>query len=278
MTKNLRCMLLATMFASVAVSAVRAQLISVRCCTEESDLARIDDCVSGPGNLDQPATCPAAATCVLGFGADTALVDALCDEKRAVPPPPFRAYCSSWIDPAATVKRECVAQPQASVSLFSVYDDDGDGDLDSSDVAVFKKVYQPVPKVEQSEAVLAQLECCVPESIIRGIGQCLSGPGVTAQPPPCNGMASCVAGFSAPVELGDWLFGLCGPPPLVPPDPATSYCLTWHEKGVSAVQFCPASSPPGNNPFVVSDADGDADVDLFDLAVFLRDWETAMTD
>ena len=47
---------------------VLGQLISVRCCTEQSHLDAMPKCVSGDGHTTRPSSCPAGATCVLSFG------------------------------------------------------------------------------------------------------------------------------------------------------------------------------------------------------------------
>ena len=272
----------------VFVPSVRAQLVSVRCFTQQADLDRIGDCVSGDGNLMQPLTCPAGATCVLGFGGKVQLMPALCDPEDPDIPDPSRAYLSSWTDPTTPVWQECVAKPQASVSLFSVFDDEvraavntrprraaaqvSDGDLDLADLAVFLQVYDVTPKLVQSDAVLAYAECCVHESVIRNIGQCLSGPRVTTAPFPCDGVATCVAGFSEPVEIGDYQHKLCASGEPVLPGPSDAVCVSWQAEGVPAAHLCPARNIPGSTFFIVSDADGDADVDLADFAVFQREF------
>ena len=251
----------------VLVTSVFAQLISVRCCTEESHLATITDCVSGDGNLMRPATCPPGATCVLGFGGNRQLMGSLCDPRGIEIPRPTRAYCSSWSYETAPVAQECVARPNLGVSLFSVFDDDGDGDLDELDVAAFWKVYEPVPKLEQSAAVLTFVECCVDEAIFR-----LSGPGVTATP----FAATCLMGFSKPVEPGDYLHKLCGSPPTDPPNPSESFCVAWQIDTMPPIYFCPAANFTLETLVIVSDVDGDSDVDLADFAVFQRDWEVEL--
>jgi len=247
---------------------VWAQLVSVRCCTEQADLERIGECISGPGNTSQPTSCLPAATCVLGFGDNAGLMESLCDPEQVLSPTPFRAYCSEWVDETATVVKQCVAKSNASINLFTVYDDDLDGDLDLQDLAVFDQVYDSVPKVEQSDAVLLSVECCVAESVVRAIGECLSGPGGTTIPSACDRTTTCVVGFSALVELGDWQYRLCttGLPEL--PDPLTSYCVSWQMEGIPITHFCRGSRIAGNSFFVVSDSDGDGDVDLADFSVF----------
>ncbi|MEK6677411.1 MAG: hypothetical protein AABZ47_17380 [Planctomycetota bacterium] len=247
-----------------------AQLVSVRCCTEESHLDRIADCVSGDGNLMQPETCLPGAMCVLGFGESTQLMAALCDLDATVSPIPERGYCSIWGFASLPAMQECVAKPNLVATLFSVFDDDGDGDLDEIDVAVFEKVRQPVPRTQQTEAVLTYVECCIPDAAIRGIGRCLSGPGVTTRPLDCEGTATCIAGFSEPVLPGDYLHGLCSSEPVIPPKPTEMYCFGWEADEVSTGFLCPSIIVPGNSLFSISDADDDADVDLQDFSAFQR--------
>jgi len=257
---------------------VWAQLVSVQCCTEQPDLDRIGECVSGPGGTTRPASCPPAATCVLGFGDDVVLMASLCDPEQVVPPTPFRAYCSEWADETATVVKECVAKSNASINLFTVYDDDQDGDLDLKDLAVFTQVYDSVPKLEQSDAVVVAVECCVPESIVRRIGECLSGPGGMSIPSACTGTATCVVGFSALVEVGDWQYKLCTTGPVELPDASTSFCVSWQTESMPIAHSCRGSHIAGNYFFVVSDTDGDGDVDLADYAVIQREFGQAATE
>lgn len=272
-------MLIRTLVAVIALTVLSppasAQLVSVRCCTEQADLERIGECISGSGDTSQLTSCPPAATCVLGFGNNTGLMGSLCDSEQVIPPSPFRAYCSEWADESSTVTHECVAKPNASINLFAVYDDDQDGDLDLQDLAVFDQVYDSVPKLEQSDAVLVAVECCVPDSVVRAIGDCLSGPGGMTIPSACDGTATCVVGFSALVELGDWQNKLCASGPAVLPDPSMSLCHSWQTEGIPLAHSCRGSHIAGNSFFVVSDGDGDGDVDLADFSVFQREFGIA---
>jgi len=247
----------------VSTPSVLGQLVSVRCCTEEHDLGLIQDCVSGDGNTTRPSTCPAGATCVLGFGQDTQLLGRLCDSRNPEIPHPARAFCSSWSLEAPSVVHECVANPALGVSLFSVFDDDGDGDLDESDVAAFEEAREIVPKLVQSGGILTLVECCVPSATFR-----LSGPDTTATPM----HAACLAGFSKPVELGDYLFEICGAPPTDVPSPSESFCVSWQIDTMPPGFYCPAADFVQQAIFVVADTDDDADVDLVDFAVYQRDW------
>jgi hypothetical protein len=254
-------------------SATPAQLVSVRCFTGEEHLDRFDDCVSGPGMVSRPEACPAAAACVLGFGEDARVAPALCLPGDPPLPSFTRAFQSSWTVETVPIVHECVAKPYLMASLFSVYDDDGDGDVDGSDGALFEKATESPPNLVQSEAVLTYLQCCVAEEVIRNIGRCLSGPGATKTPLLCDGLAACIAGFSEPVQPGDFQFRLCGEPAVLP-KPKDAYCITWQDEHTATSFLCPAAAIPGNTQFIVSDSDGDGDVDLFDFAVYQREWES----
>jgi hypothetical protein len=245
-----------------SASTASAQLVSIRCCTEETHLAAVDDCVSGDGELSQPKTCPAGATCVLQFGEDAALAGRLCDPRQLSIPHPTRGHCNTWEINDAAVAHECVAVPALGVNLFTVWDDDGDGDVDESDVALFEAAAEVVPKIEQSLATLTFLECCFADFAIM-----LSGPGIAAT----SAEANCLAGFTKPVEAGDYLHELCASTSPEPIEPAMGFCVTWHSASPTASFFCPASSPATNDLFVIADEDEDGDVDLFDFAAFQND-------
>lgn len=246
----------------VSTRPVFGQLVSVRCCTEQSHLDAMPKCVSGDGNTTRPSTCRAGATCVLGFGENAQLAQRLCDPRNPEVPHPTRAHCSTWSLEALPVVVECVANPTLGVDLFSVFDDDGDGDLDESDVAEFEEFRGVVPKLVQSEAILTLVECCVPSAIFR-----LSGPDITATP----FAATCLAGFSKPVELGDYLYELCGSPPTDVPSPSESFCVSWQIDTMPPGFYCAAADFVQQAIFVVADTDDDSDVDLFDFAAFQRD-------
>lgn len=263
----------ATMVLGVFCTRTEGQVISVRCCIEQPDLERIGECVSGPGDTSLPSSCPPAATCALGFGSNADLMESLCDPAQSAQPVPVRGYCSEWSDDNSVAVHECTAGLNPSINLFAVFDDEQDGDLDLGDLAVFHQVYDSTPKLEQSDAVLVYLECCVPQAVVKAIGNCLSGPGETALPGTCNAAANCIAGFSAPVEVGDWLNRLCASGPIVPPDPSNSYCSSWQSEEIPTVYLCPGSHISGLAMFVVSDSDGDGDVDLRDFAVLQREFE-----
>jgi len=251
-------------------------------------LQRIGECVSGPDVKSQPSPCPPASTCVLGFGDNQAMMVILCDPEQIVPPDPHRGYCSSWTDESVSVVQECVAKPNPSISLFTVFDDEGDGDLDLRDVAVFGQVYDTTPKLEQSDAILVYVECCVPVSVIRATGKCLTGPGPSYHctgnprqvicsgnpiPSTCDAAATCVVGFSSVVEVGDYQYKLCASGPADLPDPSTSYCDSWHMEEIPVVFSCRGSPIAGDSFFVVADSNGDGDVDLADFSVIQIEFE-----
>ncbi len=251
----------------------RAQLVSVRCCTVQADLEKIGDCVSGPGDTDRPSSCAAGSTCVLGFGSDTGTMERLCDPARIVTAEPLRGYCDGWTDENAPILHECVARSGLGITLFEGVDDDQDGDLDLQDLTRFSEAYTATPKRIQSDARLVSVECCVPESVIRDIGSCLSGPGIDAHNAPCKHSLRCVAGFSEPIELGDYLYGNCAAGLAVTPDLTSGFCTRSYDPATPPVFECVAMTIPGNSLFVVSDDDGDGDVDFFDFAVFQRNFE-----
>jgi len=246
-----------------SIHPVAGQLVFVRCCTEQRHLDAMPDCVSGDGNLTRPEQCPAGAVCVLGFAGATPLAARLCDPRLPTIPEFTRAHCSTWTDDTTPAVFECVANPVIGVDLFSVMDDDGDGDLDETDVAEFEQFREVVPKVVQSEAVLSLIECCVPSDVLR-----LSGPGVTAVPL----AATCMAGFSEPVEPGDYQYELCGEAPRDASGPTSSFCQSWQLEELPPSFYCPAADFTEETMFIVADTDGDDDVDLVDYASFQQDW------
>jgi hypothetical protein len=259
-------------FASLAlVSVSRAQLVSVKCCVTESDLFKFGYCTAGPDGKIVPASCPPAATCILRFGSDQSNMQALCD-LGATPLDPSRAYCTEWEVGAAEIHAECVAIPNITVSLFTGYDDENDGDLDLKDFSVYQDVYEPVPKQIQSDAVVASVECCLPFSGTQRIAECLSGPGECHDLGYCDLGSICVVGLSAAVEVGDYMDRICAEGATDLPDPATAFCISWADASIDAAFTCQAAYTEGITPFVVMDDDGDGDLDLLDFAVFQNDF------
>jgi hypothetical protein len=161
-----------------------------------------------------------------------------------------------------------VAADNAGIDLFTLLDSQGDGDFDLRDFALFQEGFGTVPKVIQTESRIVSVECCYPEGHVRGIGLCLSGPGVSSAPGACESGALCEVGFSEPVELGDYMYELCSSGPVVMPDPSESFCSAWLKEGSEPVQTCRAAYAQGVSPFIVFDNDGDADLDMFDFASF----------
>ncbi|MDO8629290.1 MAG: hypothetical protein Q7R41_02255 [Phycisphaerales bacterium] len=249
----------------------------------QADLEKIGNCVSGPGGLTRPEDCEPGATCILGFGPDTNLMGQLCDPERTTIPDFSRAYCSGWADESVSIAYECIAKSHPSVTIFEVFDDEQDGDMDLRDINAFQEFYQVAPNQVQCDAILVALECCVPESVVRDIGRCLSGPVVhefvgrppriISTPPPCNEDIRCTLGFSAPVELGDYLYRMCAAGLPIDPNASIGYCSSWEVAETQVVFECPANKAAGVTFFVVSDSDGDDDVDLFDFAAFQRGFD-----
>lgn len=268
--KRMRIAAVVAMFALVAAAdRCPAQLVSVQCCSEQGDFENITDCVGGTNVLVRPALCRPAATCVLGFGPDASFMDGLCAPLQGIPI--FdRGFCSSWSDDSIPVVQQCVAIPNADITMFEVYDDDQDGDLDVADLAMFKQVYAGVPKLTQSDAAVVAVDCCIHDAVLPQIGECLSGPGVTTQPPGCALRPACVTGFSAPLETGDWLYRVCALTP-VPPASDTSHCVSWQSSGEPVVFECPTVPTLAPSFFVLADTDADVDVDLRDFAVMQRE-------
>jgi hypothetical protein len=98
-------------------------------------------------------------------------------------------------------------------------------------------------------------------------------PRVISTPPPCNEDIRCTLGFSAPVELGDYQYRMCAAGLPIDPDASIGYCSSWQAAETPVVFACPANKAAGATFFVVSDSDGDDDVDLFDFAAFQRDFD-----
>jgi hypothetical protein len=239
----------------------------VQCCSVEADFAIIDQCVGGTSVLARPAACAPAATCILGFGPDGAFIDDLCGGATSVP---FtNGFCSSWSEGSIPVVHQCVAIPSASVTMFEVWDDEQDGDLDAADMAVFDEVYAGVPKLDQTHAQLTGVECCIPDAVISAVAACLSGPNQTSPPPSCSIESYCTAGFSAPLEPGDWLYRTCLQSPTEP-EPEFLHCDSWTSGLSPAVFECRTVPFAGHSLFNLIDSDGDQDADLLDYAALQR--------
>ncbi|MBI3834155.1 MAG: hypothetical protein HY287_07490 [Planctomycetes bacterium] len=243
----------------------------MKCCVVESDLAKFSQCATDPVTSTAPDSCSAGATCVLGFGADQSNMQFLCD-LEATPVDPPRAYCTEWHAGAAQPQAFCVAKANASVNLFSTYDEDDDGDLDLADFGVFQDLYEPVPKQIQSDAVVASVECCLPFSGAQRIAECLSGPGECHDLGYCDLGSICVVGLSAAVDVGDYMDRICAEGTTELPDPQSAFCISWVDPSIDAAFICQAAFAEGITPFVVMDNDGDGDLDLLDFAAFQNDF------
>lgn len=256
--------------ASVLSSSASAQLVSAQCCTVDADLDAVSGCYSGDGNTTRPEGCARGATCVLGFAAPDAqsemLRDRLCDPAVVEIPVFTQGFCSAWQAEDAEVSLWCVAKKEFSADIFATMDDDGDGDLDETDLALFEEVRTVVPKLVQSPAVLTGVECCAPPDEYR-----LSGPGVPAEPL----VAHCVVEFSDEVVLGDYLFNLCSETSEGPYVPLNSLCTSWRFSDAASTFSCPATAAYAQAFAIVCDLSGDGDADLRDFAIYQRfrfDW------
>lgn len=261
--------ILAVIAMLVAGHPCSAQLVSVQCCSIEADFEGIINCLGGAGVLVRPPSCAPGATCVLGFGEDSKFMEGLCDVPQFIPEFSY-GFCSSWSDETTPVVHRCVAIPSASVTMFEVFDDEGDGDLDFADMSMFKQVYDRVPKLDQSEAETVSVECCIHDALLPQVAECMSGPGVTTQPVDCSITPVCVTGFSAPLEYGDWLYRVCDDAPT-PPGEFSSQCMGWQNSDKPVVFECQNIPTAAPSFFTLADTDTDADVDLRDFAVLQRE-------
>jgi len=260
------------LIATASPVSVSAQLVSMKCCVTEDDLAKFAQCETDPILSTAPDSCPAGATCVLGFGADQRNMQALCDLTTPPVDPP-RAYCTEWHADSPQPQVFCVAKANSSVNLFDAFDGFGDGDLDLVDFSVFQDLYDAVPKQIQSDAVVGSVECCLPFEGAQRIAECLSGPGECHDLGFCDLGSICIVGLSAPVEVGDYMNRVCAQGSTELPDPATSFCISWADPSTDVAFTCQAAFTQGITPFVVMDDDGDGDLDLLDFAAFQNDFD-----
>lgn len=215
-----------------------AQIVSVKCCISEGNLIRIGQCLSGPGDTDAPPACGSIATCVLGYGADTALMPQMCAGDQTDLPDEPRAICSSWIADNVSVVSQCVASADTNFSPFDIYDADRDGDLDLRDIAVFQQVYESVPNEVQSDARLVFVECCTPAS-----DQGSPDSEIATDTLAAGSLPVCTLGFSGALGPGDYLYELCRRGSTPKAVAVAAECFSWSEEGVPVVQWCEASDP-----------------------------------
>ena len=244
-----------------------AQVAAVKCCISEGNVLRIGECLSGPDNTDVPPACGSIGTCVLGFDADIALMGEMCDPEDPEIPDDPRAVCRTWTTGNGVVTEQCVASANTDFSLFKTYDTDGDGDLDLRDMAVFQQIYRPLPKQDRGVTQVVSVKCCISESNLIRIGDCLSGPDNTNVRAVCGSIGTCVLGFSGDTtNMGE----LCNPRnPDIPDDPR-AVCTSWTTESAPATQRCVAAPNTDFSLFDTYDADGDGDLDLRDIAAFQR--------
>lgn len=255
------------LFVGLGLKTSAAQVVSLKCCATANDRFQMGKCMGGPEVHAAPIECSAAATCVVGFGPNTEAMPGLCD-SGIEPDDPARAYCTEWHHSPTPATTYCVANSNSTITLFEVFDDENDGDLDLADFASFQNAYEPVPKQIQSQAVVVSVECCVPFDGVQRIAGCLSGPGELHDVGFCDLGSICVVGFSQLVEDGDRLNRLCRPGSTELPNTSDAFCTAWND-GVNVAAFsCQAAQAQGVTPFVVMDNDGDGDLDLQDFAAF----------
>jgi hypothetical protein len=155
------------------------------------------------------------------------------------------------------------------IDPHSVFDSDDDGDLDLRDLALFQQFPPLIHSIARPQAAVVQNECCLGESGLRNLGNCMSGPGQTDVPHTCQSAVECEVGFDQPVEGGDYAYQLCDVDGTIMPD-ASAMCVSWSAAQMPLVDACPASHVPGITAFITFDADGDGDFDLTDYADFQR--------
>lgn len=247
----------------------RAQVVSVRCCTEQSDLEKIGTCLSGPDSTNLGVGCATASVCVLGFGEDSSLMPLLCNPDATDVPTFLRGFCSESDEPSATIYAECVGRSIFGADLSGLYDDDSDGDLDLADLAGFMTAYDVTPKLEQSDAVLVSVECCVSEAVVQDLSLCLTGPGPVSGPFPCERADACTLGFSQAIEPGDLQYKQCRPDLPLPDPTESAICESWSDGSVPPAFRCAAAHFSTFRDVSLLDGDADGDVDLHDAAMFM---------
>lgn len=216
-----------------------AQIVSVKCCISKGNLARIGECLSGPGDTTVPLACGSIGTCVLGFGEDTTFMGKMCDSELIDIPDEPRAVCKSWVAPDALVSQECVASTNTDFNLFETFDADLDGDLDLWDIAVFQRNYLSLPKQIQSDARLVFVECCTPAlEDSEEPNETIDG-GVAANATTTGTQPTCTLGFSGIIEPGDYLYRLCQPTAALSREAGDPSCVSWNT-GAPVVYFCEA--------------------------------------
>lgn len=220
-----------------------AQVVSVKCCISEGNLIRIGECLSGPEPTEAPPACGSIATCVLGYGADTALMPQMCAPDQPDLPDEPRAICSSWVADNVPVTRQCVASANTDFSPFDIYDADRDGDLDLRDIAVFQQIYESVPNEVQSEARLVFVECCTPGSEQGSTDRVHLDSEIATDTLANGSLPVCTLGFSGALGPGDYLYELCRPGAAPKSSSTGTECFSWSVDGVPVVQRCEALNP-----------------------------------
>lgn len=252
-----------------------AQLVSVECCVDDAEIARIGECLSGPGETQLPPGCESVSTCVLGFGGavlTSNLVSGFCDPTSPdLPDFSPGEGCSFWRNDTTPMTQQCVAAAdETNLNLLLMFDSDEDKDLDMRDVASFQREFLPILPIRPICALppLVSVECWVSEEDLLGICDCVSGPGNTQPPQECRAAGTCVLGFGETGPEPELPRCLCDPaaPPI--PDDTGSFISFWLDDTTSATQYCVAAPESSLNFHLMFDADGDGDLDAEDLAFF----------
>ncbi|MHC4697337.1 MAG: hypothetical protein ACYTFA_11390 [Planctomycetota bacterium] len=117
---------------------------------------------------------------------------------------------------------------------------------------------------------LVSVECCITYGDLLTIGECLSGPVVTEVPDGCGPVGTCVISFGENQDVAAYA---CAPDQPGIPHPPRAYCTDWSLEGVEPEHECLADHNSGLDLFATVDADGDGDLDLRDVALFLETLE-----